>query len=356
MLVHLEARRFRNLASLKQSFALGSHLVLGANGAGKTSLLEAVYLLATTRSFRTPRIADCCRHGAADFQVVGEVDTDRRIRLELDWRDGQRERSVNGCRTSLAEHLSALPIVSWTADDSEILVGPPAARRRFLDRGVLGLRPVAIEAMSRYRQALKEKRQLLQRGGRELETWNQVLATAASELVVLRSTYVDRLRVVLAEVLEACQLDMGTIDVSYRGSLRSGLEGPSAIVEELMAAADRERALQQPILGPHRDDLLIRWDGYALRRVASAGERKALGLALLAAHGRILSDGGRDPVYLLDDADTELDQERLTALWRVFGACRQLFATSNRPKVWEGAEIEHRWRCEDGRLRNYPRG
>jgi DNA replication and repair protein RecF len=354
VLVHLEARRFRNLAPLKQPFAPGSHLVLGGNGAGKTSLLEAVYLLATTRSFRTPRIPDCCRHGETQFEIVGEVDTDRRARLELEWRDGQRERSVNGRRTSLAEHLGALPIVCWTADDSEILVGPPAARRRFLDRGVLGLRPVAIEVMSRYRQALHEKRQLLQRGGKELGTWNQVLATAASELVAQRSAYAERLRVALAGILEECQLGLGAIEVRYRSSLRSGLDGPEAIVEELNAAGERERALQQPILGPHRDDLSIRWDGHALRRVASAGERKALGLALLAANGRILSAAGREPVYLLDDADTELDQERLTALWRIFSDSRQVFATSNRPVVWESVEMDHRWTCEAGTF--YPQG
>ena len=350
MLVRLEARQFRNLAPLEQSFAPGSHLVLGANGVGKTSLLEAVYLLATTRSFRTPRIADCCRHGSTHYQLIGEVDTDRRARLELEWRGGQRQRTVNGRRTGLAEHLAMLPIVCWTSADSEVLVGPPLARRRFLDRGALGLKPTAIEAFSRYRQALHEKRQLLQRGGGELETWNQVLAAAASDLVVLRSAYTERLRRTLTTILEECRLGLGTIEVRYRPSLRCGLEGPEAIFEELMDAGERERVLQQSILGPHRDDLVIRWDGHDLRRVASAGERKALGLAVLAAHGRVIAEGGREPVYLLDDADTELDQDRLTALWRVFGAARQLFATSNRPEVWDRAQIDHRWHCREGRL------
>ncbi len=335
---------------MNQLFTSGSHLLLGGNGVGKTSLLEAVYLLATTRSFRTPRIADCCRHGTSHYHLGGEIDTDQRARLDLYWRGGQRHRLINGRRTSLAEHLSVLPIVCWTAADAEVLVGPPRARRRFLDRGVLGLKPMAIEAFSRYRQALKEKRKLLQHGGGELETWNQVLAAAAWDLVSLRSAYVERLREMLDLILEECRLDLGAIEVRYRSSLRSGLGGVSAIAAELMAAGKREQVLQQPIIGPHRDDLSIRWNGHELRRVASAGERKALGLALLGAHGRVLAEAGRDPVYLLDDADTELDQGRLTALWRVFGAARQLFATSNRPEVWEAAEIEHRWFCEDGRL------
>ncbi len=350
MLVHLEARGFRNLESLSQPFEAGSHLILGANGAGKTSLIEAMYLLATTRSFRTPRISDCCRHGESEFHLAGEMDTDRRTLLEIDWRPGGTERRVNGQRTSLVEHLGVLPIVCWTANDVEILVGAPAVRRRFLDRGVLGLRPGAISVMSRYRQALTEKRQLLARGGVELEIWNQVLSTAAAELIRDRSKYVERLAQAVSLLLEQSRLALGEIELRYRCSPASGLEGSAAIERELTAASQRERALCQPLLGPHRDDLSIRWDGHDLRRVASAGERKALGLVLLAAHGQVIADGGRDPIYLLDDADTELDRDRLNALWEVFGVARQLFFTSNRPRIWDGIEIGQRWFCDSGRL------
>ena len=96
--------------------------MLGAFGVGKTSLLEAVYVLATTRSFRTPRIADCCRHGASQYQLGGETDTDRRARLDLDWQAGQRQRAVNGRRTGLAEHLAVLPIVDPPVPPSTVAV------------------------------------------------------------------------------------------------------------------------------------------------------------------------------------------------------------------------------------------
>ena len=348
MLVHLEARGFRSLEPLSLELSPGSHLILGANGAGKTSLLEAVYLLATTRSFRTSRIADCCRHGESSFALAGEADTDRRALLEFRWSKGQRERSVNGCRTSLAEHLGALPVVCWTSNESEILVGSPEARRRFVDRGVLGLRPRAIDTFSRYRQALHEKRQLLRHGSGDLRTWNEVLAGAASDLIRLRAAYVERLGRAVRSILEDCSLGLGQIELHYRSSLRSGLKGSSAIALELMEASSRERAVQHPILGPHRDDLVIRWDGYEPRRVASAGERKALGLALLAAHGRILIENGNSGVYLLDDADTELDRGRLTALWSTFSGANQMLITSNRSEVWTSIGIDYRWECVDG--------
>jgi len=349
LLVHLEAHGFRNLEPLSLVLGGGAHLILGDNGAGKTSFLEAIYLLATTRSFRTSQIADCYRHGTSRFHLRGEVEGRSRVRLELRWEDGTRDRTLNDRRTPLAEHLAALPVICWTAGDAEILTGSPAERRRFLDRGVVGLRPAAISVISRYRQALQEKRQLLLGAGPDLDAWNRVIAAAAAELIRLRAAYTVRIEQALAQVLEECRLGIPPIDLRYRSSPRCGSDA-AAIYAELAAAADQERQLRQPILGPHRDDLLIRWDGHEVRRVASAGERKALGLALLAAHGRTLTAAGSAPIYLLDDADTELDGNRLQSLWRVFATASQLLVTSNRPHVWEAIDLNHRWRCQAGGL------
>lgn len=350
MLADIEARGFRNLDSLRVSMESGSHLVLGDNGAGKTSLLEAIYLLATTRSFRTSRIADCCRHGDSEFRIVGEVESPVRTRLEVEWTGGRRQRRVNGTQGSLADHLAVLPVVCWTAGDVEILIGPPAERRRFLDRGILSLQSRTLEIYNRYRQILEEKRHLLQRGGGELETWNQLLAEAAARWIEQRSKYLFRLQGAVEEVLEICDLGFPKIHLRYQCSPKSGEKGSEQIFTELMNAASRERQLQRPLLGPHRDEVRILWDGHGIRRVASAGERKALGLILLAAQGQLLSMAGRPPLFLLDDADTELDQRRLEGLWRFFGDSRQLLATSNRPQIWTPLKMESTWRFEKGVL------
>ena len=356
MLAGLEARGFRNLESLHAPFERGTHLFLGDNGAGKTSLLEAVYLLATTRSFRTSQISDCCRHGEEAFALIGEVEGEQRTRLEFQWHRGERDRRVNGRKGSLSEHLAVLPVVSWSSGDLDILLGPPAERRRFIDRGVVGLRPTAIQVLTRYRKALAEKRQLLLSGSGELDVWNGVLANAAAELIQLRSEFVQRLEGTLAEVLAQCDLGFPSIQLSYRCSPSEGLDGAEAIYQTLEAAVDRERRRERPLIGPHRDELRILWDGHGIRRVASAGERKALGLSLHAALGWILQASGKEPIYLLDDADTELDRHRLEALWRVFGDVPQLFATSNRPQIWDGLGTAHRWQLERGRILSQPEG
>ncbi|HKI03965.1 MAG TPA: DNA replication and repair protein RecF [Thermoanaerobaculia bacterium] len=352
MLAQLAVRDFRNLEPFSWRPVMGSHLLLGGNGAGKTSLLEAVYVLATTRSFRAAQIADCARHGAGSFHVQGEIETDRRSTLEAGWMDGQRIRALNGKVTPLAEHLAVLPVVAWTsAAEAEVLVGAPKARRRFMDRGVVGIRPPALEVLGRYREALRQKRGLLLGDGAGIEIWNEMLAATAADVIAQRHRYVELLKVQLGGVIEASGLAFPPIELRYRPSPTNGLEGQEVIAEAFDRIADRERRRQMPLLGPHRDELEILWGGHEIRRVASAGERKALSLMLLAAHGRVMEEAGRSPLYLLDDLDAELAPPTVAAVWGVFREAGQLFATSNRPQVWLTLEVGTIWEMERGELR-----
>ena len=399
MLSHFTARGFRNLQPLDFAPAPGSHLLLGGNGAGKTSLLEAIYVLATTRSFRAAQVVDCVAHGANALDLWGEVETDRRAALAVSVREGVRQRSVNGKPTSLADHLAVLPVVAWAAVETGVLVGAPGARRRFMDRGVVATRPAALETLGRYREALRQKRELLARNGTGIEIWNELLAATAAEVIRLRATYVDALRVELAAVLAevgevreitagaeavasavplpgvpaaeallfgsgghpssyptmAAGLRLADIELRYQPSPPQGLEGAAAIAAVLDKAVERERRRQQPLLGPQRDELEILWGGHELRRVASAGERKALSLLMLAAHGRVIEAAGRRPVYLLDDADAELAPASVAAVWSVFAkriaaTGGQLFASSNRPQVWLTLDVDTLWQMEKGHL------
>jgi DNA replication and repair protein RecF len=266
------------------------------------------------------------------------------------WVEGKRVRFLNGKATPLSEHLAALPVVAWTAAEAQVLVGGPQPRRRFLDRGVIGGRPAALEVLGRYREALGQKRELLLQGGIGIEIWNELLSTLAAELIGLRHAYVELLRGKLAAVLEESGLPFPPIELHYRPSPAAGLEGAETIAASFQRIADRERKRQIPLLGPHRDDLEILWGGHDIRRVASAGERKALSLLLLAAHGRTVEAAGRSPVYLVDDADAELAPATHSAVWKIFQGAGQLFASSNRPQVWLTLEVGKIWEMEKGKL------
>lgn len=350
MLTELTPRGFRNLEPLSWRPGAGRHLLLGVNGAGKTSLLEAIYVVATTRSFRTSQIVDCTRHGEGGFELRAEVDAERRFALEVSLAGGERRRAVNGRATSLAEHLAAMPVVAWTAAEGDLWIGPPLHRRRFLDRGVVGLRPAALDGIAHYRKTLAQKRELLLTGGSEISTWNELLASSAAAVIRARNAYVGRLADELEKVLRAATLRFPPIELLYRSSPRQGIEGEAAIKSVLDRVAGREKEKRMPLVGPHRDDLEILWGGRPLSGVASAGEKKALSVAIQAAHGRVLESAGRSPVYLLDDADAELAPDTLARLWRVFAGVGQLFATSNRQGVWRGLEVDSFWVLGGGRL------
>jgi DNA replication and repair protein RecF len=268
------------------------------------------------------------------------------------WLDGQRLRALNGKVTPLAEHLAVLPVAAWTAAaEAEVLVGAPKARRRFLDRGVVGIRPAALEVLGRYREALRQKRDLLAGDGAGIEIWNELLAATAANVIAQRHRYVELLKARLTGALAASGLAFPPIELHYHPSPANGLAGQETIAEALDRIADRERRRQAPLLGPHRDELRILWDGHEIRRVASAGERKALSLMLLAAHGRVMQEAGRPPLYLLDDLDAELAPPTVAAVWQVFQGERQLFATSNRPQVWLTLEVATIWELEGGEIR-----
>lgn len=351
MIERFVCRDFRNLGPLDWRPEGGLQIVVGANGAGKTSLLEALYLLATSRSFRGARPAECCRREAAGFFLEAEISGERRARLGVGWSaNSGLERRLNGKQASLGEHLAVQPVVAWTAADLDLLDGPPLGRRRLLDQGVVAERPAALEVLARYRQALDQKRQLLLEGMGGLGSWNELLATAAAELVELRRRHARRLGEALTAVLETGGMEIGDVALHYRPSLDPGEGGAEAILERLEEARASERRQRRPLVGPHRDDLEVLWQGRGLRRAASAGEKKLLGLALTAARGRLLDGAGRRPLYLLDDADGDLDRRRLEAAWGLFGEAPQLVATSHRPEAWRAVGGVPTWGLEAGLL------
>ena len=355
MLESLALHYFRNLMPLQWAVGEGSHLLLGGNGAGKTSLLEALYVVATTRSFRTSQLRECMQRGdelddRRPFSISASVSGARRIELKLSLSEDGVERQLDGSAAALADYLEPLPVVVWSSEEAEILAGSPERRRRMLDRGLVNSDLRRLRLLSRYRRCLFQKRQLLKSGQAGLEEWNHLLAESAAELAGERAAYVRHLDRELLTAVASSGLQLPDLSLRYRPSPEAVLEGVEAIERELEAVVDEERRRGRPVLGPHRDRLDISWGAADVSQVGSAGEKKALGLLLLRAQAAVLEGVGRDAVVLADDLDAELDLERLTAVWGVLKQSRQLVVTSNRPEVSEALDASFTWTVEDGSL------
>lgn len=313
---------------------------------------------------------EAAEQGAGLFTSV-EVDTGARTRLEVTWsaKEGLG-RSVNGDRSSLAEHVGRQPILAWSAADSDVLIGAPEARRRLVDRVGVSVRPGALDLLSTYRRTLEHKRALLQSRTdvTELRSFQTLLIRAAEDLIAFRRQTIDRLRGALRSVLDEVEGGPLEVELRYRSSPEFDLDDQGASSQEARSGEspaasrmepgwsqsafdrriERERAMHRPLVGPHRDRIDILFRGRPVAETASAGERKAIGLILVAAQSRVLAAADRAPVLLIDDIDTEMDQATLERVWPLLSGAPQTLVSSNREGVFENLEIPRVWHVREG--------
>ncbi len=372
MIRSLECRNLRALDDTYWELDDGAHLLLGGTGEGKTSLLEAIYLATTTRSFKTSRLSDCVKRtidpeasndpaalASTDGFFTGvEAENAARARLEVAWSGAEgASRRLNGDRSTLEEHLSQQPILAFSVADIEVLVGAPDLRRRLVDRISVALHPASLSILTRYRRTLDHKRALLaQRTGPNrgaLRSFNELLADASAALIARRRLSIDALRTALLAVNAEFPKTRFSVDVAYRSSPDFGDEEPDAagVLNKLEQSLTHELRTRRPQAGPHRDRINVLFNGRPVAETASAGELKAIGLLLLAAQARLLQQAKRACVLLVDDVDTEMDQATLEAVWPLLNTGPQTLFSSNREAVFEGLNVGCVWDVHQGAVK-----
>ncbi|MDQ3803009.1 MAG: DNA replication and repair protein RecF [Acidobacteriota bacterium] len=341
LLESLEAHQFRNLSG-KIFWGHGLNVISGENGQGKTNWLEAIYLLATTKSFRTQKPQEAIRFGENLAVVRGRVARTRDVHrdLQVALQNNTKTLSVNEKRETVTNYLSQLHVVAFTADELEVVRGGPDARRRFLDRGVVSLHHAYVQTLADYHRVVKQKNRLLQdiadseigpEQARELiDPWNEQLVTLSAAIHRARTDYVERLRGSLQQRL------FGREEVTIRYA--SALEGKgdlgdyeALINERLRLRLQAEINAGYALIGPHRDDLEIRFDGRDIRTFGSSGQqRSALILLDLAAISVYHSWHTEYPLFLMDDVDAELDKRRIGHLLEYLAGRTQTFVTTSK--------------------------
>ena len=344
LLESLEAHNFRNLSG-KVFWGAGLNIIHGENGQGKTNWLEAIYLLATTKSFRTQKLQEAIRFGEDLAVVRGRVARTRDVHrdLQVTLQGTTKTISVNAKRESVTRYLSQLHAVAFTADELEVVRGGPEARRRFMDRGVVPLHHAYVQTLADYQRVIKQKNRLLQDASeaeisldeaRELlAPWNEQLVTLSAVIHRSRNDYVSRLN----EALERRLFSREDVTIRYVSSLegKGDLDDYEALISErLKLRMQAELASGYALIGPHRDDLQILFDGRDIRAFGSSGQqRSALILLDLAAISVYHSWHNEYPIFLMDDVDAELDRKRIDQLLEYLEGRTQTFVTTSKEEL-----------------------
>lgn len=356
---------FRCFAELDLGLGPGVSVVEGGNGQGKTSLLEAIAWVARTRSFRGVPDAALVRSGCTAAVLRAEIAIQERVRLfEAEIRATGRNRLLVD-RRPVSRHRDlhgVLHVTVFSPDDLDLVKGPPAVRRLYLDDLLTSVAARYAAARSDFERVLRQRNALLRSGLREredkdtLEVFDEQLVRAGGELVRGRLRLVERLTPALCKAYAGLSRAAGSVGASYE---TEWAEGPldssrSDDVEDLLRVAvtagrrrESERGLT--LVGPHRDEWRLEITGLDARTQASQGEQRSLALALrLAGHAIVTDLVGAPPVLLLDDVFSELDPQRCDALVHKLPPTQTLLTTAG--GIPPGIEAERRLRVTGGRV------
>lgn len=344
----LTTQSFRNLSSAEFGFHDQVNIVVGRNGQGKTNLLEAIYFLATTKSFRTSRVASVFPFGAPSVFVSGilhRFGVDKTLSVGLETGETRRRALIiNGERVALAAYVNTVSVFAYSAARLEILRGSPEERRRFLDRGIASVDPGYLEAVSRYGRVLRQRNALLGGGNASsLHAWDAELVAAAAPLQRGRAAYARDLTVSLAAIVAEHGYHIGNLSIAYRPS----------VVDDLARIRREELRARMSLVGPQRDVLEFSVDGRPAAEVLSGGEQKMVVLFLKFAKLDLFRRRFDEPaIFLLDDVDAELDLEILEQLLVKLPSRTQVFATSAKERFLRTLEAgpHRRLVLENGRV------
>jgi DNA replication and repair protein RecF len=338
----VSVRSFRNLATVDLTFGPRFNVFAGDNGQGKTNLLEAIYVFATSQSFRTSRPREVVAHGEETASVRGVVrEGDEEREQSVGLRTGLRAVRIDGKRPStLASYAVRTPTVVFHPGAVGLSSGAGAERRRLLDRLALYRAPQSLADGEAYVRAVRARQRVLETRGeqaRDLDDWEALMVRHGSAMATARADAAERLGAAAERAFDRIGRraveDVGLSVVYVPNAPRE----PEAFRARLAENRVRDHARGSATCGPHRDDLSLDLGGRPVRGVASQGQHRAVVLSLELAEIEVVGEArGVRPLLLLDDVSSELDRDRTAALFAALRAHEgQVLLTTTRPELIE---------------------
>ncbi len=353
-LAHLRLRDFRNYPRLDADFTPGFHLLLGDNAQGKTNILEAIYLMATLRSFRGVGGAQMIRHGQKGYFVGGKVVGQGEHEIKIYWSARERNLTLDGRPVKkLSEYLGTLRTVIFCTEDLLLVKGTGRVRRRFLDLLLAQTQPGYLPLLQRYMVAVRSRNALLKhQPGDEatLDSFSRELVKLGEEIIRHRRELVPKFSPLARLAYRRISHDAEELRLEYQPSVKKDF------AVELAQSRARERSYRTTLVGPHRDDLQLLLADKSAAQFGSEGQKRTLAIALKMAQAEYLTGiHGSAPVLLIDDVMGELDAKRrggfLPLLERSRETSGQVFMTAteeNWPREL-GRDLQ-RWEITGGTL------
>ena len=325
---------FKNIREADITFASGINCITGANGSGKTNLLDAVYYLSMTKSYFSGADHFPIHHDESCFSITGvysrEDGTEERVSVALD-RSGEKLAKRNDKRYQrLSDHIGLLPVVMISPFDTSLVNESGEERRRFLNLILSQIDMEYLRKMQNYNLLLSQRNKLLKSSyinGELLDTFAERLSANASYIYEKRKEFVERFRPAVSKYYEMVSGRRERIDITYKSDMERG-----DMVELLRCCAERDRLLKHTSAGIHRDDLLLTMKGYPVRSCGSQGQQKSFLVALKLAQFELMRDFyDKTPLLLLDDIFDKLDMERVGSLMDIVSSdfFGQIFITDN---------------------------
>jgi DNA replication and repair protein RecF len=357
-LSQLRLRDFRNYARLDLEFAPGFHLLLGNNAQGKTNILEAIYLLATLRSFRGVASAQMVRHGQKGFFVGGKTHHAGDHEFKIYWSPRERNLTLDGRPVrKLSEFLGVFRAVVFCSEDIQLVKGPASRRRRYLDLLLSQTHPTYLPLLQRYARAVRSRNAILKQrviDSAALEAFTSEMIDLGARIDASRAQLLPELAPLATESYRRVTHAAEQLGLEYAPSVRGDF------LVELRKLEARERAARMTLIGPHRDELILTLDGRSVAQFGSEGQKRSVVIALKMAQAEYLTAlHGSPPVLLIDDIMGELDAKRrggfLPLLRRAHASQCQVFMTAteeNWPR--ELARDLVRWEVSEGKVLRQP--
>lgn len=341
-LTNIQLQNYRNYSDLDLQTTNKVNVFLGPNAQGKTNLLEAIFVLALTKSHRTSKDKELIGWQADAARISGEVDKKYgSIKLDLLYSAQGKKAKINGLeQRKLSDFIGSVNVVMFAPEDLEIVKGTPGVRRRFLDMEIGQVQPGYLYTLQQYGKVLQQRNNFLKAsypGGANqtmLDVWNMQLAEHGVKIMKKRKHFIHKLQTFAEQIHAGITNGAEQLTIEYRPSFDTDAQQDEPVLFDqfmikLTQVKDQEIRRGVTLVGPHRDDLAFFINGKEAQTFGSQGQQRTTALSLKLAEIELINEEiGEYPILLLDDVLSELDQNRQTQLIETFQSKVQTFITT----------------------------